>query len=320
MNILIVTPAAERTTLGNRITAERWAGIIRDCGHYVTIETELDDREWDLLIALHARKSGASVERFHARFSSRPLIVGLTGTDVYVDLKTSAQARRSVELSTRLVALQGRALDELDESARAKAWVIYQSAVAPVLKASPPASTVQVCVLSHLREVKDPLRAALAARVLPPSSHVSIVHIGRAIEPDWEEAAREEERSNPRFRWLGEVPHDRAMQILAGSHVMVLSSLVEGGSSAIAEAVVSGVPVLCSGISGNAGMLGEDYPGYFPPKDTEVLARLLNRIETDAGFRRELTGRIEQLKSRFAPEAERPAWKNLLAGIQRGRA
>src|SRR3972149_6258768 len=97
--VLIVTPAAERTTLGNRITAERWAGIIRDCGHSVTIATEMDDQDWDLLIALHARKSAASVERFHDRFPRRPLVVGLTGTDVYIDLKTSTRASRSIELA-----------------------------------------------------------------------------------------------------------------------------------------------------------------------------------------------------------------------------
>ena len=314
--VLIVTPAAERTTLGNRITAERWAGIIRDYGHSVTIATEMDDQDWDLLIALHARKSAASVERFHDRFPRRPLVVGLTGTDVYIDLKTSTRASRSIELATWLVALQGRALDELDESARAKARVIYQSAVAPASKTLPAPDVVQVCNLSHLREVKDPLRAAFAAGALPPSSRLSIVHIGKALDPDWEQAAREEERSNPRFRWLGELPHDTAMQILAGSRAMVLSSLAEGGSSAIAEAAVCGVPVLCSGISGNIGMMGDDYPGYFPPKDTEALTRLLSLIEADAGLRQELVRRVERLQRRFSPETERTSWRNLLASIQ----
>ncbi len=316
MNILIVTPAAEHTTVGNRITAERWASIIRDSGYGVTVATGLDDQAWDLLIALHARKSSASVERFHARYPSKPLIVGLTGTDVYLDLKTSAEARRSVELATWLVVLQGRALDELHGSARAKASVIYQSAVAPSEKISPPANIVQVCVLGHLRQVKDPLRPAIAARALPASSRVSIVHIGRAIEPNWDEAARVEERLNPRYRWLGEVPHDKAMRILAGSHSMVLSSLAEGGSSAIAEAVVCSVPVLCSRISGNIGMLGEEYPGYFPPGETEPLTRLLSRVETDLRFWEELTRHTEEMKLRFSPETERAAWKDLLTNIQ----
>ena len=50
----------------------------------------------------------------------------------------------------------------------------------------PPArSRFKVCVIGHLREEKDPLRTAMAARLLPSSSRLRVLHIGRALNPDF---------------------------------------------------------------------------------------------------------------------------------------
>ena len=67
---------------------------------------------------------------------------------------------------------------------------------------------------------------------------------------------------------------------------MVISSLSEGGANVISEAAVAGVPVLASRIDGNVGLLGADYPGYFPVGDTEALARLLRTAGAGAALRR----------------------------------
>src|SRR3989454_2204012 len=89
VKIFIVTPEAPRSTLGNAVTANRWAGILRELGHDVTLAmqwmTGVDD-VYDVLIALHARRSYPSIERFRRAHPDRPLIVALTGTDLYSDL------------------------------------------------------------------------------------------------------------------------------------------------------------------------------------------------------------------------------------------
>ena len=64
----------------------------------------------DVLIALHALRSADSIRRFHEAHPTKPLIVVLTGTDVYRDIHESKEAQRSLELATRLVALQKMAL------------------------------------------------------------------------------------------------------------------------------------------------------------------------------------------------------------------
>jgi putative glycosyltransferase (TIGR04348 family) len=315
VKILIVTPESPSLPLGNSITATRWAGILRTLGHQVDIAEAWNEEDCDLLIALHARRSEASIEQFHRTHPARPLILALTGTDLYHDLRAGQSGHRSLALATRIVVLQERAPDELDAATRARTSVIYQSSTPAPRRKQPSSDYFDVCVLSHLRAVKDPLRAACAARLLPADSKIRVTHAGRVLEPEWEAEVRSEELANHRYRWIGEQSHESAMDLLASSRLLVLSSTMEGGASVIAEAVSCEVPVLCSDIPGNIGMLGTDYPGYFRLHDTAQLAGLLNRAETDAGFLAELRGFIDRLQHRFAPEQEVAACTRLLAAL-----
>jgi putative glycosyltransferase (TIGR04348 family) len=319
VKLVIVTPEAPRSTLGNAVTANRWAGILRQLGHDVTIALEwmtgVDDA-YDVLIALHARRSHPSIERFRQAHASRPLIVALTGTDLYKDLPAgNAEAQQSLDLATRIVGLQEAAGESLPETIRPKLSIVYQSAVAPANPRPRRGDCFEVCILSHLRDVKDPLIAPFAARQLPSSSHIRIVHAGRALNSDWEAQAREEERVNPRYAWLGDHSHDETMQLLSGSRLLVLSSLMEGGANVIAEAVVCGVPVLCSKVPGNIGMLGRDYLGYFKPRDSWELRELLRSLEDEPRSWERLHHQVLALQPRFSPEAECEAWRRLLAAL-----
>jgi putative glycosyltransferase (TIGR04348 family) len=310
---LIVSPESTAVPLGNSVTAARWAGILRTFHHDVGIRNRWSGEECDLLIALHAHRSAESIEKFRREHRNRPLIVALTGTDVYRDLGNSPVAKRSLDLATRIIALQECAVAELDESVRGKTSVIYQSAVPPSENDVPRSREFfDVCVLSHLRGVKDPMRAAYAARIMPPSSRVRVRHAGRALEPQLETEAREEEQTNSRYHWLGEQSHDAAMRLLVSSRLLVVSSTMEGGANVIAEAVVCGIPVLCSNIPGNIGMLGNGYPGYFDLRNTQQLAELFQRAECDESFMGALQEVIATLQHRFSPEHEVACWAELL--------
>lgn len=114
---------------GNWITAERWAGILRRLGHEVEIVGEVDavkpsgspDVLPDLLIALHAKKTFRSIEAFHRTYADRPLIVTLTGTDLYRDVARYGDARKALDWADRLIVLQPGAFDELEPELRRKA-------------------------------------------------------------------------------------------------------------------------------------------------------------------------------------------------------
>jgi len=292
----------------------RWARFLRDLGHRVQIRQRWEGEPCDLLLALHAQRSAEAVLSFRARQPRRPILVALTGTDVYRDLGRSALARRAVELADRLIALQPLALQELEPRLRAKGRVIYQS-VPRTPSATPRRRWFDVSVVGHLREVKDPLRAAYAARLLPPESRIRVLQAGGAIEKAFAREARAEQRRNPRYRWLGELPRWKARRLIASSRLLVLSSRMEGGANVISEAVVDGVPVVASRISGSVGLLGKDYPGYYPVGDTEALARLLRRSETDSRFYAGLRRCCSRLAFRFEPRREKEAWRKALQQV-----
>ena len=97
MKILITTPAPPRSRYGNRVTALRWARILKEIGHHVTVSQVYEDGDYDLLVALHARRSYPSINRWRHLHPDKPLIVALSGTDLYRDLKQSKVARESLD-------------------------------------------------------------------------------------------------------------------------------------------------------------------------------------------------------------------------------
>jgi putative glycosyltransferase (TIGR04348 family) len=319
VEIALVTPAPANSRKGNRITALRWARLLRSLGHCVHVEQRYRGRDCDLLIALHARRSSPSIDRYSQRHPGRPLVVALTGTDLYHDLGRSPEAHRALERANRLVVLQPLAVRSLPGPAQARARVIYQSVSLPAgIRRSAQASAGErfpVCLLGHLRPVKDPFRAAMAVRRLPAASQIEILQVGEALSGSMAERAEREAARNPRYRWLGELPWAAALRTLAGCRLLALTSKMEGGANAISEAVVLGVPVVASRIDGSVGLLGEEYPGYFPTGDTRALRQLLRRAETDAAYYRALREACEGLRPLFDPARERQAWEALLAEL-----
>ncbi len=314
MNILLITPAA-RSNKGNWITAKRWRRILRRLGHRVTILKEYGGESCDVLVALHARKSFAAIERFHSDHPSDPLIVVQTGTDLYRDIRHDANAQRAMRWADRMIVLQPEGLNELAPELRAKTRVIRQSATPTRAQVTKGKRTFDVCVVGHLRPVKDPFRCALAARTMPSSSRLRVLHAGAALSDEMEVKARAEMAVNPRYRWLGNLPQWKVRQLMARSRLMVLSSEMEGGANVVSEAIVAGLPVVSTRISGSIGMLGADHPGYFEIGDTAALASLLVRCETEPAFLEQMAERSRELAPLFDLEREVAAWRELLAEL-----
>ena len=316
MEIVVITPPGPSTRTGNAVAALRWARILRQLGQRVTVAADYGDEPADAMVAIHAWRSAEAVHRFKSRYPERPLILQLSGTDIYQYINEDPEpTQRSLELSDRLVALNSLAWRVVPKRFRKKLRVIFQSAPKPSVPRQPSSRCIDVSVIGHLRDVKDPLRAAEAARLLPPASRVRIVQIGRAYSAEWAAKAKAEMAANPRYLWRDDVPRAAVQKLLRQSHAMVLSSLSEGGANVISEAVVAGVPILASRMDGNVGLLGADYPGYFPVGDTKALARLLQRIEDDPRFLATLRRALVRRARLFRPEHEVAAWRRLLAEL-----
>ena len=310
MHVILITPYPPAARNGNAHTALRWARFLRSAQHSVDVAVEWEGQPADAMIALHARRSYAAIAAFAATYPERPLIVVLTGTDLYRDIRTDHTAQHALRSATRLVVLQTRGLDELDATLHLKTRVIFQSA--PTLPPRPKRlRTFDIAVVAHLRDEKDPLRAAYAAELLPADSRIRILHVGAALT---QEMVLEGERcrANPRWHWLGARPHAATRRLIASCHLLIQSSRMEGGANTIVEAVSSGVPVLASHIPGNIGMLGEDYSGYYPLADSAALAHLMRRAEIERDFYAELAIQCAARAPLFEPSCECTAVQNLI--------
>jgi len=316
MNISLVTPAPRGSRAGNRASANRWAAILRRLGHRVKVSTNYHGEPADLMVGLHAWRSADAIARFAAAYPDRPLVVVLTGTDAYRFIHSHRETTlASLDAADHIVGLHPLVGNVLPERLRAKLRVIIQSA-RPLRHRKPARRSFRVCFAGHLREEKDPLRPAMAVRGLPADSRIRVDAYGGAHTEDWAAAAKEEMRANPRYRWHGEISHAELRRVYSRSHLLVLPSVMEGGANVISEAVMAGLPVIASDIQGSVGLLGADYPGYYPVQDADALRERLLRAESDLGYYAELAAACAARRHLFTPEQEQAGWEKLLEDSQ----
>lgn len=318
-SILLVTPGATVRHSGNRCTASQWAEILRRQGHHVVVcydvpET-LPSAEADILIAMHAVKCAGVIAAYRAAFPGGKVLLALTGTDIYPE--PSAVALNSMRVADGLIVLQEKALERIPPDCRDKTSVVIQSVRPFPAGPKPRSDFFDVCVVGHLREVKNPLLTAQASRLVPPRSRLRVRHAGGILESAYGALVAKEQRENPRYQWLGELSSDEVSELLASSSLMVLTSRSEGGARVIGESIVKGTPVLSTRIDGAIGLLGESYPGFFPDNDAEALASLLWKCESDPAFLLELETSARAVQPRFSPEAEARALGEAIAKISR---
>lgn len=314
--VQIVTPARSGANNGNWRTAQRWSGFLRD--EYEVIlqaaDTGRQDAAADVLIALHATRSHAAIRRWRDSESHKPVILILTGTDLYRDLPGNELARESLRMADRLVVLQRQALHMIPAGLRGKTQVIYQSARLLACGAKP-AYRMNCIFVGHLREEKDPLTAIRAWQYLPRHVPITLTMIGGALDERLARGVRAAARKDSRLRWLGANPHEWTLRAIQQAHLLVNSSRMEGGAHVIAEAVRAATPVLASYMPGNLGMLGRSYSGYFEAGNARALAQLLSNCFQRRTVYDELLRQSLRIRGLFAPAREGAAVRRLVADL-----
>lgn len=164
--VVIVSPALADANNGNWQTARRWQQMLAP--QAVRIVREWPDAAASLqdqvMLALHARRSAASIAAWAAARGKAGLAVVLTGTDLYRDIQSDDAARQSLVLAQRLVVLQECGLEALPTRLRPKASVIFQSTSARQTLAKSP-HLLRAVMVGHLREEKSPQTLFEAARL-----------------------------------------------------------------------------------------------------------------------------------------------------------
>ena len=320
-SIVIVTPALASANNGNWQTARRWQRMLSQA-HSARITDRWPDEQAEqdeVILALHARRSAASIDAWAQRHGSARLVVVLTGTDLYRDIQTDAEAQQSLALAQRLVVLQARGPEALPEALRSKARVIFQSTTArQVLPKTD--QHLRAVMVGHLREEKSPQTLFQAAHLLRDETDIKIDHVGEALDTALGAQACLTAGDCAGYHWLGGLPHEAVRRRIQRAHVLVHASRMEGGAHVVMEAVASGTPVLASRVPGNVGMLGEDYEGYFEHGDAQALAALLRRCRAGlANPGDDLLGRLRaqcQLRAPlFDPAAEQAALRQLVQDL-----
>lgn len=310
---MIVTPALAAANNGNWQTARRWARLLQPA-YRVRVTDRWDGGTEDLMIALHARRSAAAVRAWRRQAPGRPLLLVLTGTDLYRDIDSDADARASLAAADALVVLNERGAERLPPALRPKAHVVLQSCPA---RAALPKTTrhLRALMVGHLRDEKDPRTVWRAVRRLAGRDDLRFDHVGAALDPALGAEAQALAAADPRFRWLGGLPHGAVRRRIQAAHALVHASRMEGGAHVVIEALRSGTPVIASAIDGNLGLLGADWPAVFEPGDDAALARLLLQARDDA----DMLPRLAQLAARraplFTPQAEQAALSTLAAAL-----
>lgn len=311
--VIIITPYLAQSNNGNWRTAKRWAEML-STKFRTALQKSWQGETADCLIALHARRSAPTIAAWADAGRPMPLALCLTGTDLYHDLGRDPAADRSVELANRLIVLQEDALRHIPVEHRAKSQVIYQSS--RVLKpAAKEPGKLECVMVGHIRAEKDPTTALRALKLLPAQLPVRIQHIGAALDEKLASELDAEARDEPRYHRIGALPHGLTRAAIKRAHLLLHPSRLEGGANVIVEALTAGTAVLASEMSGNIGMLGKSYPGYFPVGDPQALADLLARALRDANFRTRLSNACQTRVPLFMPAEEQRRLQALIHGL-----
>ncbi len=304
LNVVIVSPALAAANNGNWQTAQRYASMLRLFCR-VRIVQRWDGSDQDhVMIALHARRSYASIADWHVRHGTRGLVVVLTGTDLYRDIQSDPEAQQSLRWAHTLVVLQSEGLQAVPEAFQPKTVVAFQSTTT---RQTLPKTTrhLRAIMVGHLRSEKSPQTFFKAATLLAEHTDIHLQHIGGEHDPALAREAHETAAVCPHYVFLGARPHEATRRLIQRAHVLVHPSVMEGGAHVVMEAICSGVPVIASRIPGNEGMLGQDYAGFFPTEDANALAALLLRVRDEPAFYALLASQCVMRAPLFAPAQER---------------
>lgn len=308
-----MTPALADANNGNWQTARRWARLLSGA-YRVRLAAAWEGGSDALMIALHARRSAASVANWKILRPDGPLVVVLTGTDLYGDIASDRTAQASIDSADRLVVLNELGDRALPAALRPKARVVLQSCGARQCVAKTP-HHLRALMVGHLRDEKSPRTFFEAVRRLTHREDLLLDHVGAALDDALGAEAAALAAVCRHYRWLGAVSHSQARERIHAAHVLVHPSRLEGGAHVVTEAIRSGTPVLASRIDGNVGLLGDGYDGYFPVGDGLALANLLQRLRDDPAMLARLKEQCDARSSLFDPERESAALHLLVAEL-----
>jgi glycosyltransferase involved in cell wall biosynthesis len=338
MRVLILAPNVFPGISGNAITVERWRraltgkGIIVEVLNSQALTTSafvacLERFDPNIIHVHHAFRAGSvllhpAVAEKHARFS---VVVSPGGTDINQDLDVperrdavvrvfrmaGAIVTQSSETAERLL----RHIPDLDRRIvyvpKAVCWFGNESYDLRKI-AGCNGRNMLFFLPAGIRPVKGNLECLMAMQkvhVIRP--HIRFVAAGPAIDLEYADRFEREVKKLAAFAvWIAGIPPAAMRSAYDASDVVLNSSVSEGRSNSLLEAVASGRPILASNIPGNLwpvlGDNGDEHTGLlYELSDTDDFVanavRLIDDESLRIGFGRATQSRISRLPD---PEEE----------------
>ncbi len=313
MRVALVSNALAQPTRGNYTTIHRWMDNVDGIE---IVPVPAGDRAPELATApdlvngYHALNGGLAARRLARRYGC-PLVVNLGGTDLYACLqgdRAAADILEAADAITGAFPAFGERLATCFGRPTPYFTVPRGVPVPDDLPPHRPGETLHVLLPAGLRPVKDPMYAIdLAQRLTERGLRLDLRILGPELDGAY--AQRISERAaGLSFVTLGEAGQDEMPAAYRRADVVWNTSLHEGGSNALLEAVAQGCAVYARDIPGNHELLHEEgAPGVlFAAADVDGAERFHRALlaETEAARAARIAAGHAWLRRSHDPAAE----------------
>lgn len=303
MRVALITPYYRQSTRGNAVTVRRIEKHLGRLGCTVAVfsldtlpgvELAAAVRAFapDIVHAFHATRCGALAADV-ARQVRVGLVVTITGTELYRGDSAAITEREAplLETAAALVAFHGAVAARMEEEfpqLRGRVKIIPQGVEMPDMEpaGSLPESPFVFLLPAGLRPVKDILCSFSPLEGLWRNHpRIRLVIAGPVLDGAYARTVMEAVCRAPFASWAGEVPFEAMGGLYRSAHVVLNTSLSEGGmANGILEGMARGKPVLASGIEGNRSLVVDGGNGLLFASEQEFLDKA-ERLLLDREFR-----------------------------------
>ncbi|KAM5199415.1 glycosyltransferase 1 domain-containing protein 1 isoform 2-T2 [Hipposideros larvatus] len=331
--------AALRPHTGNAVTAQRVRDHLEAAGHVCILKDAFDFNSpseiADLIqaealeaaLALHLYRGGRLLQGHGIPFG---IIFG--GTDLNEDVNQGEKKQvmgKVLEEASTFVTFHQKTPAGIPH-AQGKIYVQSQGiATAPnttfswntfLQRAEIKQSTDNLHVfllICGLRQVKDPLYLVDAfAEWHQEEPNVYMVIIGPEVDPVYTREVKAKVKRSTGVRLIPEMPQDDLHALVKNCFALVNSSVSEGMSAAILEAMDLEVPVLARDIPGNAAVVKHEVTGLLF-SDPQEFVQLAKRLVSDPALEKEIVANGRQYVRRYHSwQAERDTYQHLVRTLE----
>ncbi len=308
MRIAIISPYTLPLNRGNSLTAERIKNGLIQKGMTVSIfdsscDCVKDTAEFnpDIVHCLHGTRSQLFISELYNHIAA-PLVTTLTGTDYNSSEKPGTLPEKLSYMllkSSAIITFNSFAKDlllELFSPFSKKIHVLPQAVELTTRNESRNSiwdkyeyteNDIIILMAGGIRSIKN-LDYALDAcfEIEKQNRHIKLILAGPVIEQDTADHILSRGKELKCFSYLGELSQDETRRLMYSSDIFLNTSISEGMSGAILEAMAESLPVIATRNSGNAALVNNNENGFLVGlNDPDDLIEKLMRLISDKELR-----------------------------------